>query len=413
MDERSEQINGPINVIRLEGNINSIKKIIYVFMDVHMPVNMQTTCESIYSEDIVKYLATNFKNLNSSDKTYDFFLEIYPTTLQNIKYGYDYSMDVNLKEKYAWEIFKFFKKIFVYDPDKNKVLRSNIFKNLRLHYIDIRAYFLVDKFYMDGIMNIASYMWKNENINLEGLSKIINLLKLFATQCNAVSEIFMREQKKPQKKQIIHPIDPRTFLSPKEIMEYVEYLTYKIFGIYQHDNVRKKLEKWKNIIGKDIKELSTNAENIIKDFIEIGNTVDYNENRLTSDTRLGRNQYGYGISPFTMHDMLEHMFKVLIDLNSKYAEIFVLLVDIYFLRRFLDKDYVTNAISYTGAAHSCFYINTLVKDFGFKITHVSYSKNKDINSIVQKIDYEEVAGEFFPPIFSQCSDMSSFPKNFE
>ena len=32
-------INGPINVIRLEGKINNIKKVLYIFMDVH--VNIQ------------------------------------------------------------------------------------------------------------------------------------------------------------------------------------------------------------------------------------------------------------------------------------------------------------------------------------------------------------------------------------
>ena len=30
------KINGPINVIRMEGSINDIKKIIYFFMDEHV-----------------------------------------------------------------------------------------------------------------------------------------------------------------------------------------------------------------------------------------------------------------------------------------------------------------------------------------------------------------------------------------
>lgn len=31
-------------------------------------------------------------------------------------------------------------------------------------------------------------------------------------------------------------------------------------------------------------------------------------------------------------------------------------VDIYFLRRFLDKDYITNGLSYTGSTHSLMYV---------------------------------------------------------
>lgn len=87
----------------------------------------------------------------------------------------------------------------------------------------------------------------------------------------------------------------------------------------------------------------------------------------------------------------------------------------YFLRRFLDKDYITNSISYTGGLHSMTYIHTLVKYFDFKITHTSYSKYiiKDIN---QKIKNMELGPEYYAifmrPIKYQCSDITNFPDNF-
>ena len=40
--------------------------------------------------------------------------------------------------------------------------------------------------------------------------------------------------------------------------------------------------------------------------------------------------------------------------------IFTNITDLFFLRRFLDKDYITKAITYTGAVHSINYINFLV-----------------------------------------------------
>jgi hypothetical protein len=36
------KINGPLNVVRLEGKINKIKKVIYVFLDIHIDVNNHT-----------------------------------------------------------------------------------------------------------------------------------------------------------------------------------------------------------------------------------------------------------------------------------------------------------------------------------------------------------------------------------
>lgn len=38
------KINGPINVVRMEGEINNIHKVIYLFMDDHLDINKQTSC---------------------------------------------------------------------------------------------------------------------------------------------------------------------------------------------------------------------------------------------------------------------------------------------------------------------------------------------------------------------------------
>jgi hypothetical protein len=47
-------VNGPINVVRLEGIINNIKKVIYVFFDYHSPLIYQTRCEDDSSISINK-----------------------------------------------------------------------------------------------------------------------------------------------------------------------------------------------------------------------------------------------------------------------------------------------------------------------------------------------------------------------
>jgi hypothetical protein len=85
------------------------------------------------------------------------------------------------------------------------------------------------------------------------------------------------------------------------------------------------------------------------------------------------------------------------------------------LRRFLDKDYITNGIAYTGAAHSIAYIDMLSKLFGFKVTHFSYSKISDLNKLnseIIKTEEYDLADIFFPEKITQCSDITNFPKNF-
>lgn len=98
------------------------------------------------------------------------------------------------------------------------------------------------------------------------------------------------------------------------------------------------------------------------------------------------------------------------------------LVDLYFIRRFLDKNYITNAISYTGASHSVSFIYMLIK-LGFKITHCANCTMTNIDKLNQTIDsienfpteksLFELLDIFVKPDAIQCTNISDFPKNFE
>ena len=92
------------------------------------------------------------------------------------------------------------------------------------------------------------------------------------------------------------------------------------------------------------------------------------------------------------------------------------IMDAYFLRRFLDKDSITNAVAYTGIYHSINYIFFLVKYSNFKITHCSYI-NGDISTISQKIKNSknsiDIHNIFYPSKFIQCTNLSEFPDLFE
>jgi hypothetical protein len=55
------------------------------------------------------------------------------------------------------------------------------------------------------------------------------------------------------------------------------------------------------------------------------------------------------------------------------------------MKKFLDKDYITNMISYTGARHSSNYVYILIKNFNFKITNYSYLNDGNIKNIEKMI----------------------------
>ena len=108
------------------------------------------------------------------------------------------------------------------------------------------------------------------------------------------------------------------------------------------------------------------------------------------------------------------------DAEEQYLEIIQLyawLMDIYFLRRFLDKDYITNAIIYCGIGHSIRYIIFLIKSFDFKITHASYSSkplplvNQIIKESSDEINLNDIS-KIFINNYIQCIDITSFPENF-
>ena len=92
-----------------------------------------------------------------------------------------------------------------------------------------------------------------------------------------------------------------------------------------------------------------------------------------------------------------------------------MLMDIFMMRRLLDKNYITNIIVYTGHSHSLVYIYSLVKYFSFKITNWSYLSD-DVKTVHDKINDShhiyELSKYFLPPVLLQCSKLDNFPDLF-
>lgn len=408
-DRNLIQVNGPINVVRMEGEINGVQKVIYIFMDQHAGVTEQTKCDNVFAKNIDTYFAESFYDLNNSEIMYDFFLEIMPNTLQNVSYGLPFQSDENYRDIYIREIWRLFRKIFNYDPKKNQVSVSKYFKNVRLHYIDIREY--IGQNFMGQIFHFyeeASQMLSQNQINVEELDDGIQLLQSFRTHClNLINVLNNLKTFKPTKKRVINPHETDT-------TKHIHYLIRKSFVNYNNPNIQKKIGKQQFILKKYLHDLVKDCDQLI---VTLNDTIDYylkNHNKLNfyEDYVVKHN---YGIPTITLDNIMieiKHKIELLYD---KFIFFFTRFMDVYFLRRFLDKEYITHAITYTGSYHSTVYIELLSKEFGFKITHFYYAsepKISKLNQLIQNTTAEEMGALFYPTFQSQCSDLTHFPEKF-
>uniref|UniRef100_A0A6G6ACE2 Uncharacterized protein n=1 Tax=Borely moumouvirus TaxID=2712067 RepID=A0A6G6ACE2_9VIRU len=179
----------------------------------------------------------------------------------------------------------------------------------------------------------------------------------------------------------------------QQFYDEIFYFLNKIKYDYNHNNVKNIVNTYlHNNILQDAIKVKNDAKKLY-DHIAVLSNEDYENNYLSEKIK---NELDY----------LDH------ELFSFDAKI----VDLYFLRRFLDKDYITNAVVYTGAYHSMVYIYML-RTIGFKITHCAktniYNIN-ELNDIVleNKLDFGKFLDTFTLDNTLQCSDLEEFPNNF-
>jgi len=335
----SSFINGPINYIQLNGSINNIQKNITIFLDLHLDINNQTRCDSFDSIDISQYLYKLIKNITVP---LDFFLEIREEQL--------YQPITNKRDIYIAEVIEMFKSEFIIEQDKIKYSKSN--PNVRLHYLDIRDHL---KFlYVINQLNIKIFpilkSLKNENISYDDKINKLEQLKQYIENI---------------KKYIIDVIDNKINIQQTKLINYdkksQDYYLNKIIHIYKHKSVKSSINKFLNIF----------VLNYFTEFIKL--IMDFNQSIINYKLNITNDS---------------HLIK-LFDLYSKLYDNILLLygtiTDVYFLRRFLDKDYIQNTITYCGRNHALNYIYFLVKYYNFTITNIYNTGGLTINDIIYKI----------------------------
>jgi len=421
IDSKKKYVNGPVNVVRLEGKINDIRKVIYLFMDFHMPLGMQTECNNIYAKQPQTFILDNFLKLPKSGKMVDVFLEETASTIldpYHTTYGHSV-YDLKGKELtriYIRKIISTFKKLFNYDPDMNKVFKTPVIENLRVHYADIRSMF-PQEVWGDDIAHIV-YGVENPNGNIDWVIQYLNRLISFWEKFKNILESCFNDKSSCQVTEYPHTTSlPQPYTEEWE--KYIKHILYKMIHVYKYPTVQKKLNR---IFGEEI----TNINKLLKllnDFIsaylEIHNKVVSSFEVKNDPSFFIRNNYYY--DTYGRNEIIMNQDRnVLLDISKKiqyYYRVNIIYMDIFFLRRFLDKDYITNVTAYTGALHSAHYAMVLVQEFGFNITHTALLEQPNVNDLTKKIKsakhLSEVEYLLYPTILYQCSDLTNFPDLFD
>ena len=364
-------INGPNNVVRLTDGT----KILYIFGDYHHDLDYQNECnfdDKYDSIDIDKFLLKFIKT--EKEKEFDLFIE---------------NSDLNPLNKniyrdiYIRQVIKLFNSQVIIK--NNKIIINKKYKNFRFHFFDIRESI---PFWTTFINNYWSYYL---NLNKYFIDNILEN----AYSCDLLKFLNLNDG-------LI-----------KELNLYIEYINNneniyinKIKNNYKNLKIKNIINKiFNNVLILNIKNSISNLENLN---LYIDKNIDLLNDKSISDKRKSK--------------ILLNIYKR----SNKYTLIIFklssVLTDLYFLRRFLDKDYIKNGILYTGIGHMCNIIFILTKYFNYKITNIYYknddfkldsiiklkTKNLKYISIIQ--DYLENKDEKYNVI--QCINLFSFPSNF-
>lgn len=353
-------LNGPVNIIRLTNN----NKILYIFGDYHPYVNECPFNDDIESIDIDKFLFKFIKNYkdNKEKKEIDFFIEDGFTN----KFSHKLYRYRNINAYYIVNVRKLYESLT--KELNNKRIINDKYKYFRFHYSDIRdkIFFYSVLFYLIDTIN---YDYKQFNMELYSFlisfKSLLYLIKLFKKKFNKkIILVFFDNFSNPElKKNFLNIINLIVLSNINILIKYIKKII-KILKKYDITRVNNLDEKIKKKIGSLISK--------IYDQILYSNLV---------------------------------------------------ITDLYFIKRFLDKEYIKTAVIYTGLHHFNNIVYILLKFFNFQITHcfkynenIFYNKKYSFDDIhlleIKKFEYIQILDKFFASDTEQCSNLFNFPENF-
>ena len=371
MDLNKSQIyvNGPINFFRLKNN----NKDIYLFSDIHKDLNNQTECDEINSINIDKFFLNFFKN---NKKQVDFMLETYKDYQNNCE-----------SQNYLFKLRKMFNSFYKKNP---------YYENLRIHYLDIRNYKYLEQIHQNSYY-LIDYLKSNNIYKFKTINEKLDTMKFYL---NKIMDYYLNNLDK-------------SYNTDKE--NIFENLLDKIMNKYNNIDNKQKINKFlETNFYKKIKytnELINNLKIKLNDYsINIENSNKKDKYVVCNKNKKDYEKYIYEYSFYNTKEYYDIKYEI----NSKCNEIKeqvdiikLTIMDCYFLRRFLDKDYITNNIVYTGFIHTIEYLYFLVKHCDFKIIEMDDKNSytiKELNNIIKNNNsiYDVINILLSKQSFKQC-----------
>lgn len=353
-------INGPNNIIRLENG----EKILYILGDYHFDSQWECQINDDYeSIDIDKLLLKFIKEEKKEE--YDLFIE------NDISLFKEDNKNV-YKDIYIRQIRKLFNSKIEFN--KNQIITNKKYPNFRFHYSDIR----------------------------ESLP-FLNLEKYYFTPTNLIYKIRQFNNIMKEHQEILLDLKKLLIYLNSNDNKYVN----KIKNIYKDKQIQVKINKIFNEI------IIANLNDIIKNTSNIIIYINTNINKIKNIDIYFKN----------FEKLSWDIFLKIKENKNNILYLFVVLTDLYLIRRFLDKDYINKSILYTGSGHMVNILFILVKYFKFKLTNVFYSNNSfNLDNIknlpIKNFEYlKYLANNIFTHYdenfeVTQCSNLFKFPTNF-
>lgn len=399
--ETTKKINGPLAAYRMEGMVNGKPKVLYLFADQHV---MTHRCPDAVSLDIDQHIVREFNKINNSPDTteYDLFVETYP--------------DIVIQEtskatsSYLSEFRIAFSKYIDFDKETNKMTISKFGKKSRLHYIDIRNNMIFDIVFEHSKDTLHGFQIFDRNILKMSITNTITKIAQLLTYVRDYG-VFA---KKSENKIVMTEFINKSYDYTKSD-EYLKKIIHKIINVYSDEKTKSILQKYIANILLQLNESLNVLIDMLKKMEEFWVLSDSMSGKLNSSEF---EPYGMPYNDLKIHmDEWSNIYNN--NFYIKFLNSASQIMDLYFLRRFIDKAYVTNGIVYTGAYHTMDIIHILIHEFNFKLTHSSVSKQSipDLNKNIKNIKYDNfylgTKKILFPDIFGQCVDMTGFPESYK
>jgi hypothetical protein len=350
------KVNGPYNIAHLKSPDN--QKSIYIFFDIHASRDRETSCDTKYNTQNV-YIADFFKGIfEKTKKKIDFLIEIYPSHIIH--------KDVVLDDDdmiYLEQVRLLVRNEFNIDSEKTTVIQSEKYPNVRLHYVDIRDPFM-ELVNLDMVTRwISDEQYLHEYTTRYDWRSLKRYVNSIANTIKMVQKIMSTGTKNAKKVNVMkiyfEHFNKLNSIKKKEHETILKYIMTKVTTRIKNPTLSK-------VIDFMINDQMRNAYETIQDTADIMDRCN-NSNDFFS--------YAY------------QFYNNIVDYS-------VFLMDMYTIRRIVDKDYMNTVFLYVGGEHASNYILILMNILKYDLVSIDKHTERSLNELKKKIsetmDYKEV-----------------------